>query len=293
MDDEDEEGGIGLTYAIKHEDRLDGKVPGAGSVGRGHQHSEAAYDEGYQGCYGTEAGGEVEAEEGEVEVQEVARPNAYAIDHEQQGILHAADAQHASRELRETRLHAAEQLDPNDEPHQHGEHRQSKQQGDPPARLAEGADHRAERHAGTLEEGDEDGYLRQERQQGKQQDEQGVDDSFRDYRADTQAEVRSLVALEHATTQHFAHTRHDEAAGIAQEDGMSASGKPRTLAGWGQHLAPTHGAEHLGCDAKRHAQEHPRPRHLVRQSIHKLLPPYAAVHPPEYADGQRQRDCDL
>ena len=135
--------------------------------------------------------------------------------------------------------------------------------------------------------------MRQERQQGKQQDEQGVDDSFRNDRADTHGEVGSLVALQDTTTQDFANSRHDETAGVAEENGMGASREPRLLTGWSQNLAPSHGTKHLRQNTKRHAKEHPRPRHLVLQSVRQFFPTYAAIHPPKYADSQRQRQTYL
>ena len=46
MDDEHEKQGLLVGYAIEDEHGLDGKVPGAGTVGRGHDDGYGADDEG-------------------------------------------------------------------------------------------------------------------------------------------------------------------------------------------------------------------------------------------------------
>ena len=68
MNDEDEERRCRLLHAIEHEDRLDGKVPRAGTIGRGDKHGEGAHHEGHECSQRTKVGGEVEAEESEIEV---------------------------------------------------------------------------------------------------------------------------------------------------------------------------------------------------------------------------------
>ena len=79
MNDEDEQSTCRLLYAIEDKDRLHGKVPGAGSVGRRHQDSKGTHDKGNESCQRTEPSRKVEAEECQVEVQEVARPYTYRI----------------------------------------------------------------------------------------------------------------------------------------------------------------------------------------------------------------------
>ena len=46
MDDEDEIEGLFISHAIEDEHGLDGKMPGAGTVGRGHDDGYGADDEG-------------------------------------------------------------------------------------------------------------------------------------------------------------------------------------------------------------------------------------------------------
>ena len=75
MDDEHEVEGLNVGNAVEDEHGLDGEVPGTGSVGRGNDDGDGTYDEGHQGTAQSEVAGEVEAEEGEVVVQEIADPD--------------------------------------------------------------------------------------------------------------------------------------------------------------------------------------------------------------------------
>ena len=88
MNNENEEGGISLSYAVEHEDRLDCKVPGACAVRSGDQHGEGADHECHEGCQRSKMGREVEAKEGEVEMQIIAHPDADGIEDEKQRALH-------------------------------------------------------------------------------------------------------------------------------------------------------------------------------------------------------------
>ena len=78
MDDEDEIEGLFISHAIEDEHGLDSKVPGTGTVGRGYDNGYRAYDERDQCTTQTQVCREIEAEEGEVVVQEVADPNTKA-----------------------------------------------------------------------------------------------------------------------------------------------------------------------------------------------------------------------
>ena len=72
MDDENEVESLLIGYAIENQHRLHGKVPGSGTVGCGYDDGDGAYDERHQGTAQAQVGGEVETEEGQVVVQEVA-----------------------------------------------------------------------------------------------------------------------------------------------------------------------------------------------------------------------------
>ena len=133
------------------------------------------------------------------------------------------------------------------------------------------------------------GHLRQKCQQRKQQNKHRIDNPLRNNRTHTTTEIRPLVTLQHTTTQHLTHTRHNQAAGITQENSMHTSGQTRTLAGRNKHLAPPHSTQHLRQNTKRQRQKHPRPQHLVRNSIRQFLPTNTTIHPPQYACRQSQR----
>jgi hypothetical protein len=75
MHDENEIERLLVSDPIEDEHRLDGKVPGAGTVRGRHDDCDAAHNEAYQGTAQSEIGSEVEAEEREIEVEKIAQPN--------------------------------------------------------------------------------------------------------------------------------------------------------------------------------------------------------------------------
>ena len=77
MYDQHKPEGMLVGHAIEDEHRLNGEVPGAGTVGSGHDDGEVGYHKGYQRTVHAQVGGEIEAEEGEVVMQEVHHPDAY------------------------------------------------------------------------------------------------------------------------------------------------------------------------------------------------------------------------
>ena len=90
MHDEYEEEGLFVLYAVEDEHGLDGEMPRAGTVGRGHDDGEVGYDERHEGTAEAEVGREVEAEEGEVVMQEVTYPDAYGEQQVERQVLDAA-----------------------------------------------------------------------------------------------------------------------------------------------------------------------------------------------------------
>ena len=101
MDDEDVERTGGLPYPIEHEHRLCGEVPRACTVGCWHKNGEDADDKGNEGNHRTKACSEVETVEREVEVQEVAHPNAYRIEHKEHWAFHFPNRKQAFLQVRE------------------------------------------------------------------------------------------------------------------------------------------------------------------------------------------------
>ena len=88
MYDEDEVECRLVGDAIEDEHGLDGEMPGACSVGSGHDDGDASHDEGDEGTLHAEPGGEVEAEEGEVVMEEIAQPDGEAVERKQTDAAH-------------------------------------------------------------------------------------------------------------------------------------------------------------------------------------------------------------
>ena len=76
MHDEHKPEGLFISHAIEDKHRLDGKMPGTSTIRCWHDDGKVGYDEGYQCTADTEVRREVEAEEGEVVMQEVHHPDA-------------------------------------------------------------------------------------------------------------------------------------------------------------------------------------------------------------------------
>ena len=95
MDDEYEVEGVGVCYAVEDEHRLHGEMPWAGTVRRWHDDGYGTYDERDHGAHDAEMGGEVEAEEREVIMQEIAEPDGEAVEDEQRHVAHMAQGCYA------------------------------------------------------------------------------------------------------------------------------------------------------------------------------------------------------
>ena len=75
VDDKHEPEGLFVGNTIEYQHGLDGKVPRAGTIGRWYDNGKVGNDKRYEGTADTQMGCEVEAEEREVVVQEVAHPD--------------------------------------------------------------------------------------------------------------------------------------------------------------------------------------------------------------------------
>ena len=95
MHDKHEIKGLLVGDTIEDEHRLDGEMPGACSVGRRHDDGDGAHDEGDQGAGEAEVGGGVEAEEGEVVVDEIAAPDGEGVEKEQGFVPYVAQGHDA------------------------------------------------------------------------------------------------------------------------------------------------------------------------------------------------------
>ena len=65
-------------------------MPRSHAVGSRYNHSETSYDKCQQSCHHTQRRGELEAEERDVEMQEIASPDAECIEKIERFVLHLA-----------------------------------------------------------------------------------------------------------------------------------------------------------------------------------------------------------
>ena len=293
MHNENKQHSIGLPDTIKHENRLHSKVPRTRPIRRRDQHGKRAHHKSHQSSQRTQARREVETKESQIEMQVITRPDTYRINKKKQRTLHLTNRKQTTLQVRNKRLRLRKKLKtPRNQPHtKHSKQPTSSCHN--PTRSSETAKQTARRNTRVTEKIQKDRHLRQKRQQRKQQNKHRVDNPLRNNRPHTTTEIRPLITLQHTTTQHLAHTRHNQAAGITQENSMRTSGKTRPLAGRNKHLTPPHSTQHLRQNTKRQRQKHPRPRHLMRNSIRQLLPTNTTIHPPQYACRQSQRHTNF
>ena len=88
MHDESKGRGIGLRYAIERHHRDDHEMPRACSIRSGYDDSQADGGKGHQCLYDTKLGREGEAEEGNLELKEIAHPYTYSTEQEQSFLVH-------------------------------------------------------------------------------------------------------------------------------------------------------------------------------------------------------------
>lgn len=80
MHDEYEVQRLLISHAVEYQHRLHREMPGAGAIRRRHDDSEVTHDEAHQRTAQSKPGCEVEAEERQVEMQEVTAPDADGIE---------------------------------------------------------------------------------------------------------------------------------------------------------------------------------------------------------------------
>ena len=184
MHDKDEIEGLLVGDTIEDEHRLDGEVPGACTVGGGHDDGDGAYDERDKGAGEPEVGGGVEAEEGEVVVDEVTAPDGEGVEDEEGLVAHAAQRHHSLPDASEGGAYLiiyAEAAQQEMEEHQGGDGAHG---GDEVAGEGEAGEDGVDAGAGLLEEGAEDGHLAQQHHGGDKEHEEGVDGALGDHGAE-------------------------------------------------------------------------------------------------------------
>ena len=80
VDNERKDDGAGGFESVEDKDCLDGEVPWACTIGRGHKYCNTASAEGHKACRHAQVLGEAEAVEGKVIMEEVGRPDAHGLE---------------------------------------------------------------------------------------------------------------------------------------------------------------------------------------------------------------------
>ena len=293
VDKEGEEGGIGRRNAVEHHHGDDGKMPGAGTVGRGDDDGKRACHEHHQPRLYAERRGEGEAVEREVEMEEVAEPHQHRVEQEEGDAAHTAKGHDALPHVENHATHALEERKHAHQPDQHHDHTHHAEQGDVEPGGGEEMDQRRDLGARLAEKGDEDGKLEQQGGTRDEQDAEGIDQAFGDHRAQRLGEGNTVVARKDTATRHLAHAGNDKARGIGQIDGIDQMGPTRTAAQGLERLTPAQGPLHMAPHAEEERKGHPLPADAVAQHADGLREVEIAIDPIEDEGAQQQGQGQL
>ncbi len=287
VDDQHEIEGRRIGDAIEHEHRLDGEMPGSGAVGRGDDDRYGSYDEADQRAGQSQARRLLEAEEGEVEMEEIARPDRQAIQDEQWDVAHAAERGDAEPNPLQRLLHLfiyGERAEEEVGEDQRGDGTDGR---DDPSHRGETRQYVVDACARAREECAEDVELHEEGQSRDDRDDQGVNNALRHHRADSLGKGRAVPFAEHPAARHLAHAGDDEAHGVGEIDGEHADPLARMLADGRERLLPAPAPEGLRQYAEGQGEDHPGPVHLVGQHLPDAAEIKVPVHPVEYRATQQ------
>ena len=288
MDDEDEVEGLLISYAIEDQHRLHSKMPGTGTIGRGHDDGNAAYNEGDKSTRQAKVLREVEAEEGEIVMQEIAEPDANSHHNEKRHAAHTTERGDTLPDATQRGLHLIIYREAAQQHPQQNAHSHQADSGDKPSCPREAAEDAREIRASLAEEGAEGAHLYQQRQSDDEQHQQHIDDTLGDHRAQGFRERDALPALQHTATCELADTGNDQRGGIAEEDAVGYDAISRLLAQRLQRLLPAPSTYSHRQNAKGKRQQHPRPVHLVEHHLAHPLEVEAAIHPVKDGATQQQ-----
>ena len=210
MYDEDEIEGLMVGHSVEDEHGLHREMPRTGTVGRGDDYSDTAHDERHESARQPQVGGEVETEEGEVVMNEVAKPDANGEEEEQGDVLHVLQRGHALPDAMQGGLHfivngqAAQQEmqeqqggDATDGRHEPTRGRKLQQCVDACARL--------------VEKGAEDAHLEQNGARRDAGDQQGVNGALGDNGAEGFGKRGAIVAFQYAAAHELPDAWHHQA----------------------------------------------------------------------------------
>lgn len=295
VDDEGEEDGGLLGDAIEDEHGLDGEVPGAGSVGGGNEDGKASCAEDEEACHGADVAGGIEGEEGEVEMEVVAYPDADAIEQIEREIADSTEGDESVEEALHAVVDGLENGEASPDEGEEGEGEEAAEDGDPPAGGGEASDDGCGIETGLAEELEEHGELAQESDEGDEEHEGGIDDAFGDDGSEGFCKGNSSVLLQCATAGDLANAGNDEAGGVAEEDAVGTEARGGLFAHREEGHAPTEGTENEGYDAKGEGDGHPQPIDVIDDTIEDFVPVCAAIHPPQDAncEGKRQKYVEI
>ena len=281
-----EKNGRCFSHTIEYEHRLDGEMPGTGTVGCGNEHGKRADAEDEECGKDADVCRKGEGKEGDIEMQEVANPYPYAVEDVEPWAAELAERHHPVPESLQFHPCLLQQAEAEKDVYGKAQADDGAEDGNPPSGGGETACDRMDVETRRTHEDQKLRQLAQKGDDGEEEHEGTVDHTFADDGAQGLRERNTGKPLEHAATCHLTHTGNDEAGGVADVDDIVGGADGGMFSQRLQRHPPAQGAEHQGHDAEEEAQRHPPPVEGGATFDEKMLEVRPAVHPPEDAGHQ-------
>ena len=214
--------GLFVGYTVEDEHGLDGEVPRASSIGRWHDNSKVGHDEADQRTANAQVLREVETEERQVVVQEVAHPDANGEKQVERQVLDPPQREHALPNAAQCHLHLIiyrevlqQQMEQNQDCH-------TTDGCDEPSRQRKAIQDSVERSTGLLKECAKDAHLNQKNQPGIEHHNQRINSALCHHRTKCLAERHPIVMLQNGASREFSDTRNQQTGSIRDEYSMYA-----------------------------------------------------------------------
>ena len=284
---EGEEDSRRFSHAVEHEHRFDGKMPRPCPVGGGNEHGKGAGAENEQCRCGVDAGSEVVAEEGQIEVQIIACPNADAVEQIEQRMLQPSQGGHAVEKALHLLPPFLKGFDPPKEKSREAHGQQKAEGGDEIARGGEARQDGVGRGACGVKKTEKLRELRGKGRHGNDHHQYRIDHAFGHDGAQRFGKRDAGILLQRAAAGHFAHSGNGQTRGIGNENCIRTNAAGGMLTQRPKRQLPAEGTEGERHDAESQRKEHPTPVQM-QEAAPDLSPVAAPIHPPKDADAERK-----
>lgn len=279
--------------SIEQKHCLYSKMPWPGTVRRGHNDCYAADNECGKPTHQSKLRREVETEEREIVMQEVASPYTEGEKDEKRNVLNTLQRCHPLPYPTQSGFHLIVERKAAQQEMQQQKHCHDTDCRDDIACGGELAEDGVETCARAEEEVAEDLHLRQQRERSDYHHQQRVYSPFRDYCAKSLCKRHPVATVENTAARKLSYPRNHQTGGVGQEYGVDACGETGPLPYRLKRLPPSDAPEQLCRNAERQGENHPCPIHIIEHHTLYPLKVKVAVHPIQYHAAQDDRQQEL